>query len=423
MRLRRRARAVGTALALAGLVSLPADLAHAADGGPDADGFEFSGDEVSGGGSPGDAAELAVDGRYLDTLTEGTLHYRIPREAVDSSLHVGVMTRYPLDADDEFDVITATLSTWDGTSCAYDVLSSGAGPAPGAVSSAHLVSVPGQTEGCDDEEELVLTVELEQGSSSEGLQAAGRPAEIVVFEEPTPTDADDLPEPEDGTPDWEDIGRDVAGAEEVDGGTSFAEAAELEPGGTYRVTLAAGQVRVFRVPLDWGQRLQAETYFPEPSEEDQDAWRAMDTVQLSVLDPLFGRLANGTGFLTSGFGTEVRASTAEVRWAERTEFTPAGSSVAGDHYLVIHVPPSEDHQDLELEAQLTLQTFGEAGEGAPEYPEDQEPEVPGSGSSGGGPLAAMRSFAEHPVTIAVIGVVGSLLLISGGGLLIAARRR
>lgn len=423
MRLRRRACAGWTGLVLAGLLAVP-PAAAAADHGPDPDGFAFTGDEVTGGGSPGDAAELTPDGRYLDSLVEGTLHYRIPRGSEDSSLHVGVMTRYPVDADDGFDVITATLSTWDGTSCDYDILSSGAGPAPGAVSSAHLISASGRSgEECASADELVLTVEVAAGSSSEGIQAEGRPAEIVVYEEPTPTDVDELPEPAESDPEWEDIGRDVAGAEEIEGGVSFDDASELEPGSTYQVTVEPGETLIFRVPLDWGQRLQAEAYFPEPSDEEQDAWRSTGTVQLSALDPLFGRLASGTGYLTTSFGTEVRASTGEVRWSEREEFAPTGSAVAGDHYLVLHVPPSEDHSDLELQTQLTLQTFGDAGEGAPDYPDGEEPQVPGTGSSGNGALAGLRSVAEHPAMISVIGAVGSLLLIAGGGLLIAARRR
>lgn len=438
MRRRRQGRTVWTALMLGVALALPSTAApavaaetpedteesHTADG-ADPDGFSFSGDDVSGGSTPGDAAELAVDGRYLDALIEGTLHYRIPREHADSSLHVGLLTRYSPDADEDADLIRAGLSTWDGASCGSTSFSPSATTTAGSISSAHLVTEPGESsESCKEAEELVLTVELQPGAQNSQSQSAGRPLEIVVFDEPLPENLDDLPAAEPEAPEWTDIGRDTADAETISGGASFADATALSPAQTYRVTLSPGQTRVFRVPLDWGQRLQAEAYISEPTEEDYDAWQALERVHLAVLDPLYGRLDSRAGYLSTSFPTDTQVSTAEVQWNQREETTPSGSSVAGEHYLVLSLPAAADHEDLEVETLLTLDTFGEAGEGAPQYPDDEEPAVPEQPGAEAGPGSnRVGEFTQHPAVIALIGTLGAVLVVTGGVLFFLARRR
>ncbi|GAA3068405.1 MULTISPECIES: hypothetical protein [Actinomycetes] len=386
----------------------------------------LQGEEITGGSNPGDAVALSSGTQYLDEFTTGTLHYRIPREVAHSTLHVGITT---LGQSGDGDQVRVEMGTWEGDLCASDTISSSASGFLDHLRTTHVAAGPpldGGADGtCGSSEEIVLTIEL--NADPEDAVSVGQPLEILVYEEPRPVRLGELPPPDEGFDhDWRDIGRDVSGALEIEPGRSFGMAPELEPGSTYEVTIRPGETQIFRVPVDWGERLQAEAFFPEPDEHLADRLAGMGSVSLAVTNPLRALVDHDSGTLSTSSATQSRVSPGPVRWFNR-EFNY--NMLAGDHYLVVTADEHDASDSLSLFYRLTLDTFGEAGDGAPAYPDDYEgawPTFSGGEVTADGPgtgaLTRISALGDSTAVVAVLAVVGLLLIGSGSIVLVRVIR-
>ncbi|GAA1808530.1 vWA domain-containing protein [Nesterenkonia flava] len=340
--------------------------------------FSLQGERVEGGANWGDAPELSPNAQYIDELSEEKLHYRIPRELENSSLHVALTTH---NAEGEADWVEAELSTWHEDRCDRDSMIGTEFSTRDFLRTAQLVAYrdlekEAGEDPCAEDDELVLSVEF-QGDDPETV---GQPFEITIYEEPEAANQEDLPEAtERAETEWTDMGRDPQGAVEVYGGNSFNNAPILEPGTTYDGDILPGEALVFRVPVEWGETLQAEAYFPEPDEElSENLSGSGISSGLTVMSPMRGIIDSDFNSVWRNMSTELQVQSHEVRWNNRgsnqsdVEYTHH----AGYQYVVLVADHHDDGDSFTVPYRLTVATFGEASEGAPEYPEGMEDSSP-----------------------------------------------
>lgn len=432
-------RSIAALLGALLVVTLPGSSAHASatddpqDDQKDPSGVTLHGDEVRGGSNWGDAVELSTEGQYLDEFTDDTLHYRIPREIDDSTIHVGVTT---FGQDGEGDSVQIELGTWDGEPCASSSISTSASGYRDHLRSTHIGTVTGMDvleqdeDPCRSADEIIMSIELD--ADPDEARSIGEPLEILVYEEPPPTNLDDLPEAYDDMGEWVDIGRNIAGALEIAPGTSFDDAPVLDPGNTYDVELRPGQIQFFRVPLDWGQHLQAEAHFPEPSEQLSRELERMGQVSLMVVNPMRAALDSSAGSPSSRSTSQYRVRHEPIRWFNREW---SFSTLAGEHILVVAADEHETGADFLMDYHLTMDTFGEAGEGAPEYPAEHENSQPGfsggdgwwEGSTGSQGIVSaierIRGLGENAAAVGALATFGLLMFATGSLVLVRTLRR
>lgn len=336
--------------------------------------FTLVGEEVEGGANWGDAPELAPGAQYIDEFAEEKLHYRIPREMQNSSMHVAVTTH---NSEGEADWVDAELQTWDGDRCDSDSMVGTEFSTRDFLRTAQLTAFrdldnDAGDDPCAEDDELVLAVEF----NGDDVDTVGQPFEITIHEEPAAADQSSLVEAiERSDIAWTDMGRDAQGAEDIVGGSSFNYAPRLDPGDTYDGEIIPGEALVFRVPVEWGETLQAEAFYAEPGDELSDNLSGSGISSgLSIMSPMRGIVDSEFSSIWGSMATELQAQTPEVRWNNRGGQNQIEyASVAGEHYVVLVADHHDDGKSFPIPYRLTVQTFGEAGQGEPDYAEDGTP--------------------------------------------------
>jgi len=409
--------------------------------------FDFTGEPVEGTTDPADAPELAT-GQYLDKVPRDgePVHYRVPRTASGSTVHVGVTLEG--EGGSPGTSVRARIEAGSGD----HVSSCGIGTAYGvAIGISHPLLfgevISGRSDPddpCTSADELRLSIENDQAV------LAGTPIEIVVYEEPPlePGTETELPPPPD-QPAWTTLkpGRPVRG---VVPGTSIASAPVVEDG-TYAGTLHPGESQVFAIPLDWGQSLQAQLDAPL-DDAIKSAGGVGSGVDVRIIGP--ARSTSAVSFFgeepsdwtTTAFGnlwttddttfrTGAQSQTIAYRNRESSDSDVSGASMAGLHYVQV----TYNVQDpVDLDYRLTLATSGEAGAGAPDYQDVglDEPSAEGqaggtaSAESGASTGSATRDPATSPTDDGddgtpwpVIGIGAAVLVVAAGAAGLWLRRR
>lgn len=361
--------------------------------------FQLEGEEVEGATHfADDRPVLEPGGQYLDTIHPDNRYYTIPRTMEGSTLHVGVTTLRDLDSDRAFSHIKANLGTseWDGNDsggsrtgmCEWVYLTESTRARAVMARTGGLTSVPdpgGTHEDCGSDDEMILSVELQEDDEA----YAGKPFEIVVWEEPPAENAEELPERYSdniGSVEWHDMELDERSENEVLGGNSFNNATPLDPGETYAGTSLLGETQVFRVPVDWGEQLQVELLFPEDA--DVPSPLGIGGSELQVINPHRGDVVPNQSsanhphrvwdinFAQGGRQT-AQVQTYPVQYNNRTpnnygRTAPGDTAVAGDYYVVVNVGEySDPNVSTQLPFYLHVETFsdGSTGEVEPVYAE------------------------------------------------------
>lgn len=345
--------------------------------------FSVAGTPIVGTESAQGAPELVGGGQYTDAVGgRGEVkHYLLRRELAGSSLHVGVSAVPPLGQRGQ---IWLEVNSLDSTRCAFVSEATSVGNfASWQMINALLTVWPRSASGddpCRDDEELVLTVEM-TGVGQEGI--AGVPFELLVVEEPAVTDQSTLPG-RSSTPQWEPMSPAAEDAIELAGGSSFNDAPLLEPGVTYASDVMPGETVYFRVPVDWGQQLQAEAHFPEPGPALSRALRSIVGARITLISP-----TRGVGTATNLQGAEhtrgshirsdqetiLQAATTDVRWMNRSARTVEATSLPGEYYVAVAMDQHSSGESFVTPFVLTVDTVGDVA-GAPHYRE-----VPFTGDS------------------------------------------
>ncbi|GAA1426950.1 hypothetical protein GCM10009616_02850 [Microlunatus lacustris] len=334
--------------------------------------FQVSGDPVTGGTTPEQAAVLTA-GAWSDELPptgEGDVrYYDVYRETLRSTLHVAAS----LNRLGRPDALAVSLTTPDGTACgtAADVRQDDVGSSllTAAVSAGQQTGKP-PVAACAEATALRLAVRRADAVEGEArYRGTGTvPVEITVTEEREVTDTEGLPAPTRAEPFEPAFGENPRSTVP---GSSFADAPTVKAG-NYSSTIVPGETQVLLVQQTWGQHLDATLTFTQPSSTlakkiGSQAIRA----NITVLSPVRGRATTSAGggedFLNPDGRLVLGASTTPVRYLNRAQTADRASSfVPGRYAVVVSLGADPDEQSYVVPYTLNLQVAGTKG-GAPEY--------------------------------------------------------
>ncbi len=321
---------------------------------------------MSGTASQARAPALTT-GRYLDRLpARGSLHYRLPRTATGSTFHVAVM------------FVGVGGSVGEGIRVQVGTTPGDQGCGSGGVFRPTLgepapLLFTGLTTWTDSEDHpcaLASELYLSVGEPDERADA-GRPMEILVYEEPPLSsfqlDLLPVPEPLPWTPQ-----RPAPRPREVPAGSSPTNAPVVRDG-SYALRLRPGRTEVLAVPLDWDQSLQAQLDARLPAGAP-----APEGIAVDVLSPMLGtseraftqdRPADwrvpgaGGGRLRTGAQSQV------VSYTHRNSYDASltTETLAGIHYVLVRWTGTGSASGPDVPATLSLRISGEPGDGVPSY--------------------------------------------------------
>ncbi|GAA1834334.1 VWA domain-containing protein [Microlunatus capsulatus] len=393
--------------------------------------FEVSGEPVTGGTTPEQAAALTA-GAWSDELpatgTDDVRYYDVYRETLRSTLHVAAS----LNRLGRPDALAVSLSTPDGTVCgtAADFRQDDAGSSilAAAVSAGQQTGKP-PVAACAEATTLRLAVRRADVVDGEArYRGAGTvPVEITVTEEREVTDTDGLPRATGSEPFEPVFGENPRSTV---AGSSFADAPTVEEG-NYSSTLVPGETQVLLVRQTWGQHLDATLTFTQPSSTLAKKIGAQEVkANITVLSPVRGRATTSAGggedFLNPDGRLVLGASTTPVRFLNRAQAPERASSfVPGRYAVVVSLGADPDDQSYVVPYTLNLQVEGKKA-GAPTYaPAEAAPPVPS-------PTPSAQPSAEAPAAddggggsrwVWVAGIAVVVLAAGAGLLLLRSRRR
>ncbi|WP_197430237.1 vWA domain-containing protein [Auraticoccus cholistanensis] len=347
------------------------------------DELEVNGRPVQGTVQAADAPAIGP-GSWVDEAGEGEepRHYRIERRIPGSTLWAGVFMR-PETGTTQLDVDLLTTAGERCGSGTAQVLTRYGGERGWLLADA-LASE-------DDEECAEGDLLLRVAHSGFGDPVSGQPYQLVVVEEPpaeqTGARADDRPA-------WRDLGE--GPRQQVQGGSSMDDAPEVGEG-TVTADIVPGEIQFFRVPLDFGQRLQARAVLPEAT----DYAPGHRFLHVQVLSPVAGDADEGgptdppdgqTGAVSGGGAAQASAGTPTVLWANRSSVLTENAALAGDYLVAVSYTdddnrPTREQRPLELQ----LGVFGEAGDGAPTYRSSDPTPTPSASATPSTPSAPAPS--------------------------------
>ncbi|GAA2042098.1 VWA domain-containing protein [Yaniella flava] len=417
--------------------------------------FQLEGEPVEGAADIADAPALEP-GQYVDTWKEGPQYYRIPRTMENSSLHVGASAIH--NDTSSFDPLTVALGTEDAGSwetyrggsystndqlCSQVNLYEGTNDAALRVRSDQVTVFPDPEEeetDCNSADELIL--QLEAISNEDPNAYVGQPVEFVVTEEPEVANMTELPSVAEGgirEYQWQSLEVDQEQSEELLGGNSFNNAPTLEAGGAYSSEIYPGESLVYKIPVEWGQHLQAQLETPGRAEFGPDL--TVDRgFRLQIYSPHRGLIQHTTqaqgqegkyyGLTNYDEPKLWQNMTHPVRWANRAS-PNAGhndmefASTAGDYYILVSQSEVNSDQQVAVPFDLVVDTFGEV-EGEPQYAtasatntEDDddavaaEPTQPAEAVTPNVGDAERTGLSTTQTVFLGIGIAGLLLLVIG----------
>lgn len=363
--------------------------------------FTIMGEPVVGTTDP-ESAPTLVAGQFTDHAAineEVTTWYRVRRTVPGSTLHIGLTMRPEHGGTSSYQLY---LETPEGRGCDSTVGTPwGAGMSNTFGTASVRSTGTNFATACEEADELMLRVKLGGGSE----QLYGTPAEIVVAEDNPITNREELPGRADRA-EWVEMQPGEPAAEVV-AGSSLNDAPRIEPGQTVSSELTRGEIVFFKVPVDYGQRLQALAEFPAPQGALADSiGYVSDVVDIEIVGPTRGEADDGLArmgdlssreILDDEGASQVAATTHEVRWANRGSGTALGaSSLAGDYYVAVSLTSSKE-QLLPVPFTLTTEAVGQPS-GFPEY---ADPSAVGdlteeTATAGGGDAAEDAASTDAP---------------------------
>jgi Ca-activated chloride channel family protein len=391
--------------------------------------FRISGTPIVGGPQQ-EGAPTVAPGHYSDTFgnDQTAKYYLINRTMAKSTLRAGVSFRRP---DSGTFVIKAEvkLKTIGGENCgwSYPLAFEGDQGIATGVASSWTGDYP---KGCTDDDQLVLTV-----SPGEAYrEMKGVPYELRVDEEPPVDSTANLPAEADD-PVWTPMPG--VTPREIVPGSSFPDAPTVTPG-SYKTTLMPGEVQLYKVKADWGQRIQAQVTVPKLGAAMGKAV-GLRYIDMGLISPIgedviatFAKQVPGNvgrRAVLSKDGAVKANTTKEIRYLNRdgANTMDKGTAMPGDYYIAVSLTRHDDDKAFAIPMTLTVGLEGTAGAGKPEYVDGATPvagtsvtptptAAPSSpgGTEAGGPVQGRADSDNNSTPVALIAGLG------GGGVLLLA---
>lgn len=409
--------------------------------------FRISGTPIQGGAQQ-EGAPVVAPGHYSDTFGNDATakYYLIKRTMAQSTLRAGVSFRRP--SGGSFVVkAEVKMSTIGGEACgwSYPLAFEGEqGIATGAASS----WTGDYPKGCTADDQLVLTV----SAGDDFREMKGLPYELRIDEEPPVDSTTNLP-PEAGNPVWTPMTGSTP--REIIPGSSFPDAPLLTPG-SYKTTLMPGEVQLYKVKLDWGQRLQEQVTVPKLGAATAKALDSIHYLDTKLISPtgedvyaVFAKQVpngpGGRGVLTKD-GAFKANTTKEIRYLNREgpNNQDKGTSMPGEYYIAISMTRRDTDKAVAIPMTLTVGVIGTAGTGKPEYVDGATPVAGtsttpsptadpsdsgnenenGNGTQAGGPIQGSDTNSGDSTPVALVaGLSGGGVALLILGLLVVLRLR
>lgn len=411
-----RSRTLVTLLAflVAALVVLPpAAPSYAAT----APGITLSGHHVTGAKSSSGAPKIGP-GVYLtdSPVGDAVAYFLVPRTVNNSTIRVGAA----LQPREENEGIELSLLSLDNQNdCGSASVTADFGDWSDALYTTAVTSRGDDRDAsCLSDDSLLLEV----SASGSPDKPRSTPVRLVVSEEPPPQHTAGLPATAPDTQSWASLPA-TGHATTVAPGHSFDDAPALGDG-FHSAAITPGESQLFKVHLDWGQRLQAEVRLAKVS--DDTSQLLFDSFEVQILSPTLdvasadakesdGDLISGSDSPSDSGESQARAVTAPVRYNNAASDADgvSGASIPGDYYVLVEMTRGDKDTERKLDYDLVTEVTGDAGSGAPSYAEGRL--VIGGQSSTG------RSVVRVAVA-AALGLLG-LGSLATSGVLLRQRRR
>ena len=200
-----------------------------------------------------------------------------------------------------------------------------------------------------------------------------------------------------------------------------------------------GEIQFFRVPVGWGQQVQAQIRMPAPSPALAGALGVVRPVDVLVYSPFYDQLGAGRAIIDSTGPTVETATGHQVVYRNRESLTGvADASTAGEYYVGVSLSRESagggSEESFVVPYTLAVRTVGDVA-GAPDYVEEGIAASP-SASPSSTPSEQPSPSVEAPASaepaedegsgILLWIVVGAIVLVGGGlvvGLGISRMRR
>lgn len=263
---------------------------------------------------------------------------------------------------------------------------------------------------------------VEVSNSSSNITRNGpAPLEFLFGVEPN-VDASELPEPfsQEGDLPRADSTGDI---QEVVGANGFSDAPIIEDG-RWEDTIRPGEEVIYRIPVDWGERVATRLDLPDLDSELSDYIGGVLEVDKTLMSPTWNDVSLDGGTYQarhySGDPLTLEGATAEVRYRNRfAEDAPdevRAASYPGHYYLKVRMNGNADNPYFELPINIAVETIGDANDG-PDYSDATFDSQPGEQLSVEllGDADASKNESGTPfLTIPVIAGAAAVLLASGG---------
>ncbi|MEU6481361.1 hypothetical protein ABZ858_31715 [Streptomyces sp. NPDC047017] len=425
-----RSAAVAAVLCL--VAALPAPDARAA-GTPGPYAFADGARSVAGATAPAGAARLEPGRAYRSSLPhDGRLYYRLDLDA-GSTAYVSA-TAVPAADSTVFatDGLRVSVRDAHGGSCSYQATRFGTGRSPHPIAAWGMREAsPGHTP-CQGAGTYYVLVEriAATGSSTDTW-----PLELTTATEPPVRAAGATKAP--GTWDSASPAPVTGRAAGRAGGAGFAGASAVGEG-VWQDRLRPGRTLFYRVPVDWGQQLNATA---ELDGTGGGSGYVDGALTLSLYNPVRGYVEEAYAGYSGKRTSAALAPLPPVVYANRAGFADQAKAMrfAGSYYLVAHLAEqtATGFGDGPYGLTLRVRVSGAAGAG-PRYEGGSAPpdlfevtaadrvaaSAPGPGPAGaagaggaGGGSSVMRALAAGGIG------TGTALLIVLGAWTLSARRR
>lgn len=421
-RQRNRARVVAAVLAaMCAAAALPGQ-AHAA--GPGVYAFDPDAKNVQGAVTNVEASTLDEGVPYRSMIKPGEkLYYRVTLDDASAAYVSAVAVPGDSGAVAYGDGINVSLRETDDTQCGAKRANFGAGAYARPIAAYVSRTIKDSSTTCQESGQYDVLVERE---SKETSNSDAWDLELRFLQEPRLRSGAAMPT--DGPESWPSASaKPLTGKQQKrSGGAGYSEATSLE-NGRWQDTVAPGQTRFYRVPVDWGQQLHATAGLSNST--GATAEFVGNALTLSLDNPAQGHVSDATLSYSGGPASASLRPLPPV--AYRNRFAPStqvsAMRFAGWYYLSVSLSPKlkESYGAEPIPFELAVQVKNKAetspyeGDAGVFGVTDQDREVARKGKNA---REAARSGPMTVVAAAGIGT-GSVLLLGLGVWTLLARRR
>ncbi|MFJ2850076.1 hypothetical protein [Streptomyces rubiginosohelvolus] len=421
-RQRNRGRVAAAALAAMCAAAVLPGQAHAA--GPGVYAFDPDAKNVQGAATNVEASTLDEGVPYRSTIKPGEkLYYRVTLDDASAAYVSAVAVPGDGGAVAFGDGITVSLRETDDTQCDRGRASFGSGAyaRPVTAYASRTIKEGGST--CQEGGPYDVLVERESKATS---SQEPWDLELRFLQEPKLRSGTSLPTEAPGS--WPSASaKPLTGKQQKrSGGSGFSEATGLE-NGRWQDTVAPGQTRFYRVPVDWGQQLYASAGLSNTTSATKEF--VGSALTLSLVNPAQGPVSDAMLSYSGGPASASLRPLPPVAYRNRFDTSSQVSAMrfAGWYYLSVSLSPKlkESYGAEPIPFELSVQVKNQAEESPYEGDAgvfgvtDQDREVARKGQN------AEQAAKSGPMTVvAAAGIgTGSVLVLGLGVWTLLARRR